>query len=99
MADKIIKITIPEEVYNGVFSAYKMLDDAGLLKKSEELNSILCTAVYKGEVIPTDELETADNKDKISLLPMVYTSIDEAFIGGYKKGYAIGFIKGKAETR
>lgn len=37
--------------------------------------------------------------NKISLLPMVYNTLDEAFQGGHDKGYAAGFLKGISSGR
>lgn len=42
-----------------------------------------------GTVITDDQ-----EPEKISLLPMVYESLDDAFRGGYNKGYAMGLLQG-----
>ena len=52
----------------------------------------------EAQIIANGTPITEGDNDKISLLPMVYNNLDEAFRGGYDKGYTTGLLKGKQTT-
>ena len=79
------KVKLLIEIAEKDYSFFKVIAE-------KENFSSVAQAIANGTVIK-DEQKT----DKISLLPMVYNTLDEAFRGGYDKGYAMGLLKGSAD--